>query len=211
MQINRQANCSARAKGFVNKTRDFFSAFSNSFKYPEFKPFLIVTPTPEAQPPARVDPELEDEPGLVYPAPLFARRPTSSSGSTNSTSTGASTIFSRQSYRTASTVAGEGKESDKEKEKEDLISAADKASRVRVSQPSFWLRGESSGEESVLPSDEEEDDEEELLSMRSKRVEPAFATSLARPNPYAAFMSQPFYKPPYILPTTCLAVDTCDA
>lgn len=37
MQINRQANSSARAKGFVNRTKDLLSAFTTSFKYPELK------------------------------------------------------------------------------------------------------------------------------------------------------------------------------
>ncbi|KAG9030082.1 hypothetical protein FS837_003358 [Tulasnella sp. UAMH 9824] len=171
MRIKLQANSSARVRVLVNKTKDLCSAFTNALKYSEIKPSHLTTPTFEAQPLARADPELEDEPGLVYPAPLFAPRLTSSSGSTNSTSTGASTIFSRQSYRTASTVAGEGKELDKGKEKEDLIAAADKASG--------------------------EDDEEEVVFMRSKRV-----ASLSR-NPYAAFLSQPSYKPPYIFPAGC--------
>ncbi|KAG9038858.1 hypothetical protein FS837_001161 [Tulasnella sp. UAMH 9824] len=217
MQIKRQANSTSRAKALVNKTKDLFSAFTNTLKYSENKArfslsegFQSTPPTFEDRTSAIVDYEHDPELELFYPAPPFFRRFTSSSqrsGSTESTSTASSSILSHHTYRTATTVAGDGKQSNPEKE--DVT--ADEATGIRASglalhnsdnliHPSELARG--SFPLRANSRDDEEDEEEEILFMPSKRVaslQPGFATFLSR-NPYAAFLSQPLYKPPYIFP-----------
>ncbi|KAG8945313.1 hypothetical protein FRC00_010154 [Tulasnella sp. 408] len=222
MQIKRQANSTSRAKALVGKTKDLLSAFANTFKYSENKASHITPPTFEERTSAIVDDEHDQDLELFYPVPPFFRRFTPNSqrsGSARSTSTAPSSIFSHHTSQTAATVAGEGNQSDPEKED----ATADEATGVRASglslhdsnilihpnepgRGSFSLRADLSDDEgrSGGSSEDEEDEEEEILFMRSKRVaslQPEFATSLSR-NPYAAFLSQSSYKPPYIFPTS---------
>ncbi|KAG9030084.1 hypothetical protein FS837_003360 [Tulasnella sp. UAMH 9824] len=227
MQINRQANSSARAKVFVNKTRDFFSAFTNSFKYPEIRSLPVTPPTFEKQASALTSYEVDPDAELSYPAPRFARRRTSSSllsGSTNSTSTPRSSIFSHHTDQTAITVAGEDNFSyiDKkaaftgaEESKPTWHDSAVLGDPDEPSRGSCELQIESSADEDhgELSSEEEEEDDEGMLFIHSKRgarFQPGFATSLTR-NPYGAFLSQPLYKPSYIFPAPRRSMNLYDA
>ncbi|KAG8900070.1 hypothetical protein FRC01_010274 [Tulasnella sp. 417] len=225
MQLKRQTNSTARPRTLVDRTKSLFCAITSAIKYPEPKvtfslsgvngrlsrlESLILAPSfapPafEVESPALADGESDREPALCYPTPPFARRFTSSShwqhaGSTKSTtSTTNSSVFSRHTYQTATTVAGEGKELSLEKG--DGIVAAEGDVEVGV--------GASGDESSPELSSEDDDDDEGVFFIRSKRVkplQPGFVTSLPR-NPYAAFLSQPLYKPPYIFPTARRSVD----
>ncbi|KAG8911921.1 hypothetical protein FRC01_005404 [Tulasnella sp. 417] len=183
MQLNRQANSTARAKALIDKTKCLFSAISNAVKYSEPKGRFSM---------------LEDyETELFYPTPPFARNFTSGTqrtGSTKSTApTTTSSVFSRCTYQTATTVAGEGDEP--YSGKDDGVGAAQEDMEVGV--------GAFGGEDESSPELSSEDEEEEGVFIRSKRVkplQPVFATSFTR-NPYAAFSSQPLYKASYIFPT----------
>lgn len=65
-----------------------------------------------------------------------------------------------------------------------------------------WSNDEEDSE-ALSENGEEDDVDEGALFMRAKRTKPfqsCSATSLPR-NPYAAFLSQPLYKPSYIFPT----------
>ncbi|KAG8916410.1 hypothetical protein FRC01_003172 [Tulasnella sp. 417] len=204
MWVKRPADSTARAKALIDKTRDFICVITNAIKYSEPK-----------HPPSE----------LFYPASPFARRFTSSqrSGTTKSTSTAPESIFSHHTYQTTITVAGEGDESCLEKD--DGIAAAegnmggvgatqDPDLLTRLNEPardssSFALQAQSREEESY-PGRSSNDDEG-VLFIRSKRVkQPMFAASLTR-NPYAAFLSQPLYKPSYVFPTIGHSVDSSDA
>lgn len=223
MQINRQANSSARAKGFVNRTKDLLSAFTTSFKYPELKSSPATPPTFEKQTIALTSYESDLE--LSYPAPPFTRRRTSSSqlsGSTKSTSTGRSSIFSHHTDRTAITAAGEESVSDLDKEGIAAVEVSRPAwhGSVGLAHPNEPARGSFStqiesndDEDHSEPSSEEgEEDDEGMLLIHSKRrpLQHGFATSLSR-NPYEAFLSQPLYKPSYIFPATRQSISLYDA
>ncbi|KAG8931099.1 hypothetical protein FRC01_001859, partial [Tulasnella sp. 417] len=83
-------------------------------------------------------------------------------------------------------------------EKEDGVMAVEGDMEVGVG---------ASGDESSLDLSSEDDDEDEgVIFMRSKRVNSGLVTSLPR-NPYAAFLSQPLYKPAYSFPTARRSVD----
>ncbi|KIO29438.1 hypothetical protein M407DRAFT_6243 [Tulasnella calospora MUT 4182] len=186
MQIKRQANSTTRAKALVDKAKDFFSAITNS-KYAETKPFPVTPSTFDKRSPTLADYEADRDSELFCPAPPFARRFTSNSrlsGSVTSTSTAPSSIFSRDTYQTAITVAGEGDES--HLEKDDGITVAEEEMGVGASQPGshgsgianlnkpargFSLQAEWGDDEShlELPSEEEEEDDEGVFF---KRVEP---------------------------------------
>ncbi|KIO18537.1 hypothetical protein M407DRAFT_31816 [Tulasnella calospora MUT 4182] len=143
-----------------------------------------------------------------------------------STSTAPSSIFSRNTYQTAITVAGEGYESYLEKDgsaaaEEEMEAGASPAvsrdsdiiiHRNKPARGSFALQAESNDDEShlELSSEEEEEEDEGIFFVRSKRTETlqsVFATSLSR-DPYAAFLSQDFFKPSYIFPTTRHSIDS---
>ncbi|KAG8916428.1 hypothetical protein FRC01_003157 [Tulasnella sp. 417] len=211
-----------RARALVDKTRDFISVITNAIKYSEPKAF-VAPPTPEKQSSALADYESDHSSELFYPTPPFARRFTFSSqrsGSTNSTSTAPSSIFSRHTYQTRTTVAGEGDEPCLEKDdgipavEEDVGgfgAAQDSDILTRLNESardpsSFALQAESSDEESY--PGQSSDDDEGVLFIRSERVkQPTFATSLTR-DPYAAFLSRPSYKLSYVFPTTRRSVNS---
>ncbi|KAG9038859.1 hypothetical protein FS837_001162 [Tulasnella sp. UAMH 9824] len=175
MRIKRQANSTCRAEALVDKTNDLFSAFTKPFKPSEIKPSPVTPPAFEKQIFAPTNYELDSDPELPYPTPPFARRRTSSSrlsGSTNSTSTPRSSIFSHHTDHTAITVAGEDSISDFDKKA--VITAAEEfkpawhgsvvlADPNKPARGSFELQIESSADENhgqLSPEEEDEDDEE---------------------------------------------------
>ncbi|KAG8915968.1 hypothetical protein FRC01_003458 [Tulasnella sp. 417] len=230
MQLKRQANSTTRAKTFVDKTKGLFGAITNSIKSSEHKAPSFAPLASEEAACALTDSESDRESALPYPTPPFARRFTTSSqhsGSTKSTtSTSTSSIFSRFTYQTVATEAGEGDGSCLEKcdetvaVKEDMGAGATQDPYIftRFNEPARGpsfpaLQADSDDDESYSgrPSEGEEDDDEGVIFIHSKRVkQPAFATSLTR-NPYASFLSQASYKPPYIFPTIRRSVDSDDA
>ncbi|KAG8907419.1 hypothetical protein FRC01_007696 [Tulasnella sp. 417] len=200
MQIKRQANSTTRAKAIVNKTKGFFGAITNSLKYSEPKAPSFAPLAFDDGSSALAD-ESDRESELFYPTPPFARRFTSNSqrsGSTKSTtSTTISSVFSHRTYETATTATTETDEP--YSGKDDGIGAAPKDMDVGV---------RSFGSEDEYDDDEDEDEDEGVF-MRSKRIKPlqaGFVSSVPR-NAYAAFLSQPLYKPAYIFPTARRCVD----
>ncbi|KAG8906062.1 hypothetical protein FRC01_008151 [Tulasnella sp. 417] len=125
MQVKRQANSTARGKAPVDKTRDFFSVITNAIKYSESKWFppwrapSVRPPTFEGKSSILANYALDQSSELLYPTLPLARRFTFSSqhsGSTKSTSTAPSSIFSCHTYQTTITVACEGSHSCLEKD-----------------------------------------------------------------------------------------------
>ncbi|KAG8922338.1 hypothetical protein FRC01_014165 [Tulasnella sp. 417] len=230
MQLQRQANSTSRAKSFVDKTKGLFGVITSSIKYPQPKAPSFAPLNSEEEASALTNSESDRDSALFYPTPLFARRFTSSSqhsGSTRSTtSTTTSSIFSRLTDQTATTVTGEGYESRLEgcdgtvAVKEDMGAGATQGPYIftRFNEPARGprfpaLQANSIDDESYSGrvSEEEEDDDEGILFIHSKWVkQPVFATSLTR-SPYASFLSQASYKPPYIFPTIRCSVDSDDA
>ncbi|KAG8949728.1 hypothetical protein FRC04_008268 [Tulasnella sp. 424] len=225
MQLKRQANSTARGKALVAKTKEVLSSITKIFNYSEIEPCSVPPRAPSATPPASFDGEPEPESELFYPLPPFTRTFTSGSqlsGSTKSTSTAASSIFSCHTYQTTNTAAGEEKEL--YSGKDDTTTTIEEAANADIVQTSLGLvlphitscgneqvqsstslmEWSNDGEHSEASSEnEEEDDDEGALFMRAKRTKPfrSYPTTSLPRNPYAAFLSQPLYKPSYIFPT----------
>ncbi|KAG8950952.1 hypothetical protein FRC04_007016 [Tulasnella sp. 424] len=207
LQLQRRSSSSVRAKSLVAKTKDFVGSMVKAFKPLDIKIQLpLTTSSLETLPAPADEPEPEPEFEFFYPSPPFTRRFTSTSQLSGSTgSTALASIFSGQTYQTNVTVAQDTECS------EEAAGIASQTPSSQEGEDSLSTRvqhglGDDGLNERFFDGGDGEDDEDEddgVLLMRSKRSEPTracFVTSLPR-IPYAAFLSQPLYKQPYVFPT----------
>ncbi|KAG8924176.1 hypothetical protein FRC01_011840 [Tulasnella sp. 417] len=185
-------------KALAAKTKRVLGVVSRVFKHPEdktsFRHVLNILPSSAG--------ELEFE--ELYPGP-FARPYTSTSqfsGSTGSTPR-SSVLFSRQASQTTITVP-EPKQNWEKTTATSPVEARAPNSQVtggRNKGPIISILEEEEDDGRDGPWGEDDSDEDEMLCMRHKRRAPynGLATSLAH-NPYAAFLTQPSYKSPYLFP-----------